>query len=108
MLESSSFDFRSRHPQHLLIKLCKGHDLNIGDAVAKTAYSLSIDLYRTFAPLKQTTVTLAFACVDLACRLHGRSPVLEKIDIRRWKIGMAEIFGRSSLILDTSVEKSGA
>jgi CTD kinase subunit beta len=39
--------------------------------VAKTAWNLSIDMYRTFAPLKQSTPTLAIACLELAARLHA-------------------------------------
>ncbi|KAF2837165.1 cyclin-like protein [Patellaria atrata CBS 101060] len=69
MLESSGFDFRSRHPQELVIKLAKACSFT-KDLEGKTAYKISLDLYRTFAPVKQTTSTMAIACVELAARLH--------------------------------------
>jgi CTD kinase subunit beta len=64
MLESAGFDFRSRYPQKHLIKLTK--HAKIEKDVAKLAYDIMLDLYRTFAPLKQTCATMSFACVELA------------------------------------------
>jgi CTD kinase subunit beta len=45
-----------------------GHDR--GSEVAATAWKVSIDLYRTLAPLKMGTGVMAFACLELAERLH--------------------------------------
>ncbi|KIV97154.1 hypothetical protein PV10_00936 [Exophiala mesophila] len=70
MLEASGFDFRNRHPQPFLIKLAKFYNYSKASLVVKTAYAISLDLYRTFAPLKQQTATLAFACLELAGRLR--------------------------------------
>ncbi len=88
MLEASGFDFRNRHPQDLLIKLLKHYNFQKTDAVVKLAYTISLDLYRTWAPLKQTTVVLAFACLELAGRLLGEDN--ERIwtgrDYRDWNI----------------------
>lgn len=64
MLEASGFDFRARYPQKHLVKLAK--DAGIQKDVAKLAYSVMLDLYRTFAPLKQTCATMAFACIELS------------------------------------------
>ncbi|KAF2996822.1 RNA polymerase II C-terminal domain kinase beta subunit [Curvularia kusanoi] len=71
MLESAGFDFRNRYPQKLMVKLARaaGFDQN---NEGKTAWNLSVDLYRTFAPLKQSTPALAIACLELAARLHER------------------------------------
>ena len=69
MLEASSFDFRNRHPQRLVLKLCNQYQLG-QTPIAKTAYNICLDLYRTFAPLKQTSFTMALASVELACRIH--------------------------------------
>ncbi len=95
MLEASSFDFRNRHPQHLLVKLakCYGHERH--SAIAKTAYLISIDLYRTFAPLKQSTPTMAFACLELAGRLHGQEvdAIADGRDYTRWGIERAMVMG---------------
>jgi CTD kinase subunit beta len=67
MLEASGFDYRSRHPQRLLLKLAKQYALLRPTALC--AYNICLDLYRTFAPLKQTTPTMAIACLELAGRL---------------------------------------
>lgn len=64
MLEASGFDFRVRYPHKHLIKLAK--EAGIDKDVAKVAYEVMIDLYKTFAPLKQTCATMSFACVELA------------------------------------------
>jgi hypothetical protein len=69
MLEAAGFDFRSRHPQTLLIKLLKHYEYARDSRVTKIAYKISLDMYRTFAPLKQVTVVLAMACLELAVRL---------------------------------------
>jgi CTD kinase subunit beta len=69
MLESAGFDFRNRYPQKLMVKLARALKFDRNNA-SKTAWNLSIDLYKTFAPLKQSTPTLAIACVELAARLH--------------------------------------
>ncbi|KAF2024649.1 cyclin-like protein [Setomelanomma holmii] len=69
MLESAGFDFRNRYPQKLMVKVGRALRFDQNN-VAKTAWNLSIDMYRTFAPLKQSTPTLAIACLELAARLH--------------------------------------
>lgn len=108
MLESAGFDFRNRYPQKLMVKLARalGFDRN---NEGKTAWNLSIDLYRTFAPLKQTTPTIAIACLELAARLHemdtrsvvdaGDSMEDEqeggfRVVYSRWNTTRAEIMGR--------------
>lgn len=96
MLESAGFDFRNRYPQKLMVKLMRALKFDQNNE-AKTAWNLSIDMYRTFAPLKQTTPTMAIACLELAIRLH-------EMDLRRvvdagvvryskWNTSRAEIMG---------------
>lgn len=96
MLEASGFDFRNRYPQRLLLKITKIYGVD-KDTVGKTAYNMSLDLYRTFAPLKQTTATMAIVCVQLAGRLLD-SPVTEleagKV-YEKWKTTPQEIMGMS-------------
>ena len=95
MLEAAGFDFRNRHPQRLVIKLCKVYNVR-KETVGRTAYRMSLDLYRTFAPLKQTAPAMALACIELAGRLCG-----ERVDeveqggelYDRWRIGRAEVMG---------------
>lgn len=106
MLEASAFDFRNRYPQRLLIKAARVYSVE-KDTVGKTAYNMSLDLYRTFAPLKQTTPTMAIACVQLAGRLLD-TPVAELEagkDYEKWKTTPQEIMGLFlgfSSILDPS------
>lgn len=94
MLEGAGFDFRSRQPQKLVIKLARWCGFT-KERVGKTAYNMSLDLYRTFAPLKQTTATMALACVELAARLcDARLERVQAIDYARWKISRAEVMGK--------------
>ncbi|KAL8946911.1 MAG: hypothetical protein Q9222_006756 [Ikaeria aurantiellina] len=72
MLEASGFDFRNRYPQRLVLKFVKLYVLDKG-TIGKTAYNMCLDLYRTFSPLKQTTPTMALACVELATRVADLS-----------------------------------
>ncbi|CCU82816.1 unnamed protein product [Blumeria hordei] len=64
MLEASGFDFRVRKPQKHLVKIAK--EAKLSKATYLVAYDIMIDLYRTFAPLKQTSATMSFACLELA------------------------------------------
>ena len=97
MLESAGFDFRNRYPQKLLIKIAKDCGLD-RDSVGKIAYNICLDLYRTFAPLKQTASTLAIASIELAVRLCDSS-LLERIvgdngiNLNSWGTQSAEVMG---------------
>lgn len=64
MLEASGFDFRCRFPHKHLIKLAK--EAKIEKDVARMGYTMMLDLYRTYAPLRQTCATMSFACLELA------------------------------------------
>ena len=101
MLEASSFDFRNRHPQHLLIKLAKHFGYARDSDVVRTAYAISLDLYRTFAPLKQITAILAFACLELAGRLCDdiHDAVTTRRQYEKWKISRSEVMGEFRLLL---------
>lgn len=96
MLESAGFDFRNRHPQRYVIKLIRECRLNEA-TVGKTAYNMCIDIYRTFAPLKQTAPTLAIACIELSARIHNAdlTAILGEsgVDYRKWSTSREEIMG---------------
>ena len=68
VIEASAFDFRSRHPQKFVIKFAKNKGLE-HEPFGRIAYDMCIDLYRTFAPLKQTAFTMALACLALTAKL---------------------------------------
>lgn len=96
MLEANGFDFRSRHPQKVMVKLAKHYGVTKDSEVANVAYRMTIDLYKTFAPIKQTTSTMAFACLELAGRLLDER--LEDVesgkDYEKWKTSRAEVMGK--------------
>lgn len=96
MLEASAFDFRNRYPQKLLMKFVKSCNLD-RRTVGEVAFRVSLDLYRTFAPLKQTTQTMALACLELAARLADADLTFimtdEGFDYERWQTSRAELMG---------------
>ncbi|KAK2735708.1 RNA polymerase II C-terminal domain kinase beta subunit [Myotisia sp. PD_48] len=93
MLESSGFDFRNRHPQKVLLKLMKRYGLSKDSKTARVAYTISLDLYRTFAPLKQTSTTMAFACLELSGRLAEQpiEQVESEQEYKLWETSRAEV-----------------
>lgn len=94
ILEASGFDFRNRYPQRLVLKVAKYYCVD-RTKVGKTAYNMSLDLYRTFAPLKQTTPTLAMATVELAARVNNLK--IEDLEAgksyKKWRITRSEVMG---------------
>lgn len=96
MLESAGFDFRNRYPQKLMVKLGRALRFDPNNE-AKTMWNLSIDMYRTFTPLKQTSPTMAIACVELAARLHemDTSKIVDAgvCQYDKWNTSRAEIMG---------------
>ena len=98
MLESAGFDLRTRHPQNLVIKLMRKCQLDPA-TIGKTAFNMCIDVYRTFAPLKQTTSTLAFACIELSARLSGKVDIVQLLEqsgatYARWSTKREMIMGK--------------
>ncbi|KAJ5171788.1 hypothetical protein N7492_004381 [Penicillium capsulatum] len=93
MLEASGFDFRTRHPQKTLTKLSQRYQLLKDSPVSLLAYRISLDLYRTFAPMKQTTPAMAFACLELATRLLDRriEELESGVDYEQWGTNRAEV-----------------
>jgi len=69
ILETASFDFRNRHAQPFLIKFCRRFGLGLN--LARRAWEVSVDVYRTLAPLRATPHALALAAMETACRLEG-------------------------------------
>ncbi|KAH8804716.1 cyclin-like protein [Xylogone sp. PMI_703] len=101
MLEASGFDFRARYPQKHLIKLSKVS--KIDQDVAKLSYKIMLDLYRTFAPLKQTCATMAFACIELATILEKQEDLIHGDDAPRyadWRTSRAEVMETMLDLLD--------
>jgi CTD kinase subunit beta len=84
MLEATSFEFDTRHPQQLVVKILQAefkYDFQNGDhkRIFQVAWAVGMDLNLTFALLKQTTSTLAMACVELTMRLLGYTFEFERV-----------------------------
>ncbi|KAL6697195.1 hypothetical protein J3F84DRAFT_368268 [Trichoderma pleuroticola] len=72
ILETIGFDFRTRYPQKLLVKVVRsilGPDQ--GKEFFNIAYAMSIDMYKTFVPIKRTTFSMVMALVELTARMTG-------------------------------------
>ncbi|OHE97298.1 C-type cyclin [Colletotrichum orchidophilum] len=72
VLETVGFDFRCRYPQSALLKATRKILGTQSKDVFATAMEMSVDLYKTFAPVKQTTYALALGLLELSARLLGR------------------------------------
>ncbi|KAK6002185.1 hypothetical protein QM012_001823 [Aureobasidium pullulans] len=107
MLESAGFDFRTRHPQETVIKIVRDPGWP-KETLGRTAYNMSIDIYRTFAPLKQTAQTMAIACVELTARLLNLTTDFnmdaivgpEGISLEKWSTTRGEIMETLLDLLD--------
>ncbi|KID95940.1 C-type cyclin, partial [Metarhizium majus ARSEF 297] len=74
ILETIGFDFRTRYPQKLLVKVVRralGKSSANSRAFFATAYDMCIDMYKTFVPIKQTTLSMVMAVVELTARMRG-------------------------------------
>ncbi|KAL3953950.1 hypothetical protein ACCO45_011906 [Purpureocillium lilacinum] len=85
ILETIGFDFRTRYPQKLLVKvvrrvLCGGGGASSPSSSAAardffaTAYAMCTDMYKTFVPIKRTTFTMVMAVVELTARMRAHGP----------------------------------
>lgn len=110
MLEASGFDFRTRHPQKTLAKLAQHYKLSKESEVSDLAYRISLDLYRTFAPIKQTTSTMAFSCLELAGRLLDQrvDAVESGRDYAHWDTSRPEVMGKRSTTRKLAVDTNSA
>lgn len=104
MLEAAGFDFRNRQPQQLVVKLAQA--CGFPRSACVTAYNICMDLYSTFAPLKQTTWAMTIACVELTARLYPDETDLQStlqdggIDYDKWRVERAEVMGKISLTMN--------
>ncbi|KAK1755548.1 cyclin-like protein [Echria macrotheca] len=80
ILETIGFDFRGQYPQKLLIKMIRkmfpGDDEEskvIKKTFLRNAYDMSIDLYKTFAPIKHSTDALVLAILALTAHLMDKA-----------------------------------
>lgn len=86
ILETIGFDFRVRYPQKVLVKMVRHmYDANEGRDVLAMAYDMSVDMYKTFAPIKASTFTMVLACIELTAMLKGLDAArMQSLDLRRY------------------------
>ncbi|KAI9897867.1 hypothetical protein N3K66_007723 [Trichothecium roseum] len=77
ILETIGFDYRTRYPQKLLVKIVRAvlppsSRPEAAKHFFSVAYALCTDMYRTFVPLKRTTFSMVMAVVELTARLLGQ------------------------------------
>ncbi|KAI1081792.1 cyclin-like protein [Whalleya microplaca] len=74
IVEAINFDFRVRNTQKALAKIVKQILPNRDEAKSffPIAFRMSIDLYKTFGPLKHTSFTCALAIAQLTAQVTGK------------------------------------
>jgi CTD kinase subunit beta len=102
ILETIGFDFRGQYPQQLLVKVVR--KLFSGEE-AKTfmrvAYDMCSDLFKTFAPIKQSTFTMVLAVVELTANLTGvGQDVVQGLETSQWHTNRGCILETMSDLLD--------
>ncbi|KFA64899.1 hypothetical protein S40285_02888 [Stachybotrys chlorohalonatus IBT 40285] len=72
ILETIGFDFRTRYPQKLLVKVVRSiFGRADGKDFFNVAYAMCIDMYKTFVPIKRTTFSMVMGVVELTARMRG-------------------------------------
>lgn len=73
ILETVGFDFRTRYPQKLLVKVVRSifGQGKTGKEFFTQAYAICIDMYKTFVPIKRTTFAMVMAVVELTALAMG-------------------------------------
>ncbi|ROW05194.1 hypothetical protein VSDG_00476 [Cytospora chrysosperma] len=71
ILETIGFDFRVRYPQKVLVKMVRHlYDADEAREIITMAYGISVDMYKTFSPIKASTFTMVLACIELTALLN--------------------------------------
>ncbi|KAI2602245.1 hypothetical protein GGR54DRAFT_625065 [Hypoxylon sp. NC1633] len=97
IMEAICFDFRVRYPQKAIIKIYKEVLGGSKDAPASiaVAMNISLDMYKTFAPIKHTSFTCAFVVVQLTALITGhwvdKFEALDPLDWHTDKQSVAEV-----------------
>ncbi|KAF3359962.1 hypothetical protein VdG1_01652 [Verticillium dahliae VDG1] len=102
ILETIGFDFRSRYAQKYFVKAIK---TILGPSATKaffaTTYDMGIDLHKTFAPIKQTTWTMALAVTELTALVTGAHiDAVQKVQPSDWHTTRADIVETMLDLLD--------
>lgn len=99
ILETIGFDFRVRYPQKVLVKMVRHlYDADEARDVISMAYDISVDMYKTFAPIKASTFTMVLACIELTALLNDRDVErIRSLDLEKYHTSRTSIL---EVILD--------
>jgi hypothetical protein len=86
ILETIGFDFRVRYPQKLLVKVIrKLLTTDQAKHFLPIAYDMSIDIYKTFSPIKQSTFTMAMGIAELTALMTDmKTDQIKSLDPYKW------------------------
>lgn len=107
VIEANGFDFRSRQPHQLSVKIAKKAFKGLGrsdsgKAISDLAWAVITDLYRTFAPIKQTKSAIAIAGLELACRLMDDQAALE--EVQKLDLSHGQLSTERQFIMETLLD----
>ncbi|KAL5594142.1 hypothetical protein BROUX41_001188 [Berkeleyomyces rouxiae] len=94
ILETVGFNFRVRHPQKHLAKVCRSlvPDNPEGQAFFATAYSMLMDMYKTFVPIKQGTYVMVLATLELTTLVTGQyASIVKEANVSRLHTRRADV-----------------
>lgn len=108
ILETIGFDFRTRYVQKYLVKAIK---TMFGQGASKqffaTTYEMTVDLHKTFAPIKQTTWTMALAVIELTALMTDTGvDEVRKVDPVKWYTTRADVVETMLDLLDLYTQNS--
>ncbi|KAI9890743.1 MAG: RNA polymerase II C-terminal domain kinase beta subunit [Vezdaea aestivalis] len=92
LLEQNSFDFRSRKPLSMILKIGKKFDLDSA-LVEDICWIVGLDMYRTYAPLKAGTYAMALACLEIGFLLSNQdwAALTAEKNVKQFHVQRAEI-----------------
>lgn len=99
ILETIGFDFRARYPQKILIKMVRRlfREDDARDFIPM-AYDMSIDMYKTFSPIKASSFTMVLAILELTALLNERGiDRIRSLDLDKYHTNRSSIL---EVILD--------
>ncbi|KAK4448433.1 hypothetical protein QBC34DRAFT_407418 [Podospora aff. communis PSN243] len=108
ILETIGFDFRAQYPQKTLVKTVRrmfppgdSERDKRGKMFMRTAYDMSIDLNKTFAPLKQTSSALVLAIIELTARVLDQDlDKVKQLNVKPFRADRASIYETMMDLLD--------
>lgn len=103
LLECNCFDFRTRSPAALVVKVCRR--LGLARESAFLAMEVLLDVYRTHAPLRCAPQGVALAAVMLAEKGMGRDVQVQDYSV--YETSRTEVCVVMNELLDLWVEPDG-